>query len=584
MFSSLDTHFAEFIQRLDGRNIPDIFLAAALVSSSNRQGHICLDLKKVEGKILVTEENSDSLVCPPLEIWLEKLRDSPVVGKPGEFKPLILDAHSRLYLYRYWEYQEKLADLINNRIRSDEKKINFQSIRASLNQYFRETTDPETDWQKVAAFTSLTKNFCVISGGPGTGKTTTLAKIMAFLQEQNQSKPLRIALAAPTGKAAARLQEAIQNMKSKLTCPERIKKIIPEETSTIHRLVGAIPGSPYFRYHAQNPLPVDTTIIDEASMVDLALMSKLIQALPPQSKLILVGDKDQLASVEAGAVLGDICDTGNNHGYSKDFYDQIRAAAGIDLSNPPDENSESGIQDCIIQLRKSYRFGDQSGIGAVSRAVNQGDGALAIEMLQSPHLQDADWGILPQPKALSRSLREKILIGYCDYLKAEQPDQIFQLFERFRILCAFREGPYGVAAINALVEEILQSEKLIQSEKNWYHGRPIMITTNDYHLNLFNGDVGIALIDPETNHELRVFFIGPDRAIRKFHPLRLPPHETVYAMTVHKSQGSEFDEVLLLLPDTDAPVLTRELIYTGMTRAKKSVAVWGVESLFKNAN
>lgn len=583
MFSHLDIHFADFIYTLDGRNIPEIYLAAALVSNSRSQGHICLDLKGIAGKFLFDGDDGKPFTCPNLNPWLEKLNSSPVIGKPGEFKPLVLDDNSKLYLYRYWDYQEKLANLIKHRIAEAENDFDFEVLKTRLDRYFSSASNTEIDWQRMAAFVSFQKKFCVISGGPGTGKTTTIARIMAFLLEQNESNPPRIALAAPTGKAAARLQEAIKITKTKLDCSDRIKQLIPEESSTIHRLLGTIPKSPYFRYNAQNLLPVDVMIIDEASMVDLALMSKLVQALNPKGRLILVGDKDQLASVEAGAVLGDICDTGNEHDYSKHFFNQLKALTDFDFSNQQHGEIKTGIQDGIIQLNKSYRFSRDSGIGAVSRAVNDGDGDRAIAILNDEKFHDAKWIPLPLVNALPRLLRNTIVQGFRDYLTANDPFEAFQRFDQFRILCALREGPYGVNTINSMAETFLKEEKLINPEMTWYSGRPIMITSNDYHLNLFNGDIGIARRDSESHNDLRVFFIGADNTIRKFHPLRLPAHETIFAMTVHKSQGSEFDHVLLLLPDRDSPVVTRELIYTGITRAKKDVAVWGVESIFKNA-
>jgi len=583
MFSNLDIHFASFIDALDGKNVPELYLASALVSNSRSQGHICLDLKGVAGKYLFDGEDGTPFTCPDLTAWLEKLRQCSVIGKPGEFKPLILDNDSKLYLYRYWDYQQKLANLIKDRIAEAEEEIIFEMIKKRLDQYFSPTSNDEIDWQRVAAVTAFQKKFCVISGGPGTGKTTTIAKIIAFLLEQSESNPPRIALAAPTGKAAARLQEAIKNTKNQLNCSDRIKELIPEQASTIHRLLGTIPRSPYFRYNAQNLLPVDILFVDEASMVDLALMSKLVQALPATCRLILVGDKDQLASVEAGAVLGDICDTGNEHYYSKHCYSQLKALAGFDCSNQPPIESEPGIQDCIIQLKKNYRFSDASATGATSRLVNAGDGDGALAILKDEKFPAARWIPLPPANALPRQMRTTIIQGFRDYLIANDPLQAFQRFEQFRILCALREGPYGLSTLNSSVETFLKEEKLIEPEQPWYHGRPIMITSNDYQLNLFNGDVGIALKDSESDNEIRVFFIGADSTIRKFHPLRLPAHETVFAMTVHKSQGSEFDHVLLLLPDRDSPVLTRELIYTGITRARKKVEVWGVEPIFKNA-
>jgi len=287
--------------------------------------------------------------------------------------------------------------------------------------------------------------------------------------------------------------------------------------------------------------------------------------------------------VEAGAVLGDICDTGTEHSFSGSFYNDLKKVTGHEIDIQQNGRDESGIQDCIVQLQKSYRFGSDSGIRAVSHAVNEGDGDLAIKLLKGGKYRDIKWKELPRPNALPQVIKATIMQGYGDYLRASDPFEIFQVFERFRILCALREGPYGVVAINLLVEQILREEKLLKPDRRWYPGRPVLITRNDYNLRLFNGDMGIVLPDPSTNDDLRVFFLATEGTLRKFHPFRLPEHETVYAITVHKSQGSEFGKVLLLLPDRESPVLTRELIYTGISRARESVEIWGSECVFRAA-
>jgi len=590
ILSQLDVHFARFMARLAGTQDPELLLAAALASSHTRQGHICLNLAGLAGHTLLEEDGEDPIACPTLRHWQERLRGTTVVGTPGEFKPLILYDSSRLYLHRYWDYEDKLARLILGRVREQEGNIDTASLRQGLDRLFGKgpTSSPpgstqDTDWQKIAAFVSLVKKFCVISGGPGTGKTTTVAKILALALEQPRLETLRIALVAPTGKAAARLQEAVVRAKETLHCQDEIKEQIPEKASTIHRLLGSIPGSPYFRHHADNLLPLDLAVVDEASMVDLALMSKLVQALPPQARLVLLGDKDQLASVEAGAVLGDICDTGGGHTFSRPFKKHLKEVTGHDMGREEKEKAEPGICDCIVQLHRSFRFGSHSGIHGVSTAVNAGDGDLAADPVIAGQYQDVRWKHLPQPHVLPAAIRDAVINGYRDYLKAKDVEEVFHLFERFRILCALRKGPYGVVALNVLAEKTLKAEGLIRPAGEWYAGRPVLITRNDYHLRLFNGDVGIALPDHEADHDLRVFFPAPNGTFRKIHPIRLPEHETVYAMTVHKSQGSEFDKLLLLLPDRDAPVLTRELLYTGITRAKEAVEIWATEAVFRTA-
>lgn len=580
--SRLDLHFAAHLVRLSGRDIPELALAAALASSYTRQGHVCLDLSDIQGKRLPEGDNGEgAIVCPGLKEWCDRLRESTVVGDPGEYKPLILDRKCRLYLFRYWDYQERLVDSIRRRIHEDMPPMDVAALKNRLDLLFPGDNREDADWQKVSAFTALMKRFCVISGGPGTGKTTTVAKILALLLEEANPKRLRIVLAAPTGKAAARLQETIKQARETLPVADTIKGAIPSEASTIHRLLGSIPGSPYFRHNSQNPLPVDVVVVDEASMIDMALMSKLVQALPFQARLILLGDKDQLSSVEAGAVLGDICDTGHSPGFSACFCDHLKEATGCDIRHVKDEHGPP-IQDCIVQLRKNYRFGSDSGIAAVSSAVNSGDEGLAMALLKRGEYKDIKWLHLPR-SALPRALKDTILEEYGEYMKTGDPVRTFQIFERFRILAALREGPYGVAAINLFAEKILKEEKLIKPKGKWYAGRPVLITRNDYNLRLFNGDVGMVLQDRMAGNDLRVFFPSADGALRKIHPLRLPEHETVFAMTVHKSQGSEFDRVLLILPDRESPVLTRELLYTGITRARKSVQIWGAEEVFRCA-
>jgi exodeoxyribonuclease V alpha subunit len=427
----------------------------------------------------------------------------------------------------------------------------------------------------------MMKKFAVISGGPGTGKTTTAAKILALLLEDAWPAPLRIALAAPTGKGAARLQSAIYISKDSLVCSDQIKDALPASASTIHRLLGPIEGSPYFRHNPSNPLDLDVLLIDEASMVDLALMSKLVQALRPSSRLILLGDKDQLASVEAGAVLGDICNTGRSHSYSKRFSTSLEKATGYTVEG--ESKRVPPIADGIVHLRKNYRFASGGGIAELSSAVNRGDWLSSRTLLWEASNGDIAWRELPSRDSLRPALKETVLEGFRGAFDSPDAERVSGGLDQFRILCALREGPFGAPAVNLLVEEVLRAERLIRGEGKWYPGRPVLIARNDYELNLFNGDTGITLPDPGQPGELRVFFPTAGGMIRKVHPLRLPEHETCYAMTVHKSQGSEFERVLLILPDRDSPVLTRELVYTAVTRARRSVEIWGSQVVFRAA-
>ena len=596
----IDIHFARFISDISGNDDLGIFLGAAFASNATGNGDVCFDLASMAGKALLEKHGrQNSLICPKLFVWRKKLGATSAVGKPGDFCPLVLDEKNRLYLYRYWDYEKKLSDSIKERSGKDVNKedINKTVLNKSLKRLFPGKVEKDTDWQKMASIIPVFKRFCVISGGPGTGKTTVITKILALLLEHADGKKKRIFLAAPTGKAAARLGESIRNAKEKLNCNDYIKEAIPEETYTIHRMLKTIPGSPYFHYNAENPLPADIVVVDEASMVDLALMSKLVQALSVDAGLILVGDKDQLSSVEAGSVLGDICDRKNIHVFSENFCKKIEELTG----EKPDttagqgvlikqDSNRPGLHDCIVILRKSYRFSDRGGIGELSRAVNKGDTAGALRLLKKSDDKSISWKesiASPNEQAdLFRIFAENIIKAYSKYLKTDDPHKALELFNRFRILCAVKIGPFGVYAINRLVEDVLAQDGLIKpgnlSYNPWYRGRPVLITANDYNLELFNGDIGITMPAQGSNsNELYVFFQGTSGELRRFLPHRLPSHETVYAMTVHKSQGSEFENIHFVLPDKDYPLLTRELIYTAVTRAKQKISIWASETIIK---
>jgi exodeoxyribonuclease V alpha subunit len=579
-FSGFDCRFAEFIGRLDGTNDALLLLAAALVSRYRREGHICIDLAEHAERTFEIE-SSEPLCSPPLNNWLKSLAISPVVGNPGDAAPLVLDG-TRLYLYRYWHYEKTLSESLKERAGNIFELFDEANLIESFSRIFPRNDDmkQEIDWRKVAAFASVRNGLSVISGGPGTGKTYAVARILALLIEQTQERPLNIALSAPTGKAAARLQEAIKKAKATLTCSEAVKKAIPDEASTLHRLLGPIPCSPYFRFNGRNPLPFDAVVIDEASMVDLALFSKVMQALRPQSRLILLGDKDQLASVEAGSVLGDICNTRNVHRFTKGFIEICRRMTGEKFTESHSVTTFKSISDCIVHLTKSYRFDEKSGIHTAGITVNTGEGDKTLDLFKKGTFSDVLWKKLPQSDELHSRLEKWISGRYETYLKAADPMEALEAFGTFRILTALRDGPYGVENLNFLIERIMHQKAMIDRRSKWYAGRPVMILRNDYNLRLFNGDIGITMPSKDYDNDLRVFFPIAEGSLRSFPPLRLPEHETVYAMTVHKSQGSEFNDVLFITPDRDARVMTRELVYTAITRAKERLEVWGKEDVF----
>lgn len=541
--SAVGRHFARFMVELNGRPSTELEFSARLVSAWREAGHICVPLRTTGLRALAV-----------------KLREARVVGRPGEMKPLILDDRDRLYLQRYWHYENELARAITERLRPAEG-VDASLLARGLQRFFG--SDEQANEQQRAAATAVEKNFCVISGGPGTGKTRTVVVILALLVEQfsARGRKARIALAASTGKAAARMKESVERTAAELEIEPGVRAAIPSDAKTLHRLLGPISESPYFRHDAERPLAVDAVIVDEASMVDLALMTKLVAAVPTAARLILLGDKDQLASVEAGYVLGDICQVTS---------DSAR--------HPP-------ISQHIVELKRNYRFGSESGINRLSALVNAGEADAVLGILRDTRYADIRGVTLPAPGALAARLRECVMgpeesagnisAGYRAYRQTDDPREALMRFAAFRILAAVRRGPFGVINLNSLAQEALAAEGLIRPETGlFYAGRPVLVLRNDPQLKLFNGDVGLILPDPEADGALRAFFMDAGGLLRRVLPARLPEHETVFAMTVHKSQGSEFERVLLVLPDRESQVVTRELVYTGMTRARKEVELW----------
>jgi len=596
IFSDIDIQFAQFITALAGEINEDLRLSAALLSYFTMQGHICIELATLAEQTFpsAAEPSPFQITCPPLTRWLESLHNSRVVGKPGEYAPLILDQQHRLYLYKYWDYEQQLAILIRQRLTRTRNDTNVKLLAEGLSRLFP-VQDPLNleNRQKMAVEIAVQRNFCLISGGPGTGKTAIIIKILTLLLEQNAQ--LNIALAAPTGKAAIRLQESITHALPQLNCAQEIKAAIPQETYTIHRLLGINPDSLSSHNYANYLLPYDVVVIDEASMIDLALMTRLAQAIPLTARLILLGDKDQLISVEAGTVLGDICEVGKmpvettRSEYEPPIPKTLTGEKVDNLEKPMSNKVEASkttaalIAESIVLLEQNYRFSENSGIWQLAQAIKSGEGDKALQILTSDDYPDVRWHPLGISERLTTSLLEPIISHLITGLKEPTPEKVLQQFETFRILCATRRGPLGVANINRQIAEELNRKRIIRSHSRWYHGRPIMITRNDYTLKLFNGDIGILLRNPNNYGELQAFFSAPEDQIRIFWPNRLPEHETVYAMTIHKSQGSEFDHIFILLPPQISPILTRELIYTGITRARQTVTIAGSERIFKTA-
>ncbi|MBE0503940.1 MAG: exodeoxyribonuclease V subunit alpha [Desulfuromonadales bacterium] len=559
--SPLARHFVALLERLGPHDPPIVGELAARLLSAGENGDVCLDLRQeTEPQALITA-----------------LQQSSVVGAPGEWKPLILYPAGRLYLYRQWQAEHQLAAELIRRGQGLRKNVDLEVLSDGLQRLFPLRSDGSPDEQAIAAATAILKNFAVISGGPGTGKTTTVVKVLALLLEQAKT-PLRIALTAPTGKAAARLRESISRARAALPCTPEVRAAIPVETATLHRLLGANASGTSFRYGAERQLRVDVVVLDEASMVNLTLMQQLLSALPKGAQLIILGDRDQLASVEAGAVLDDICGAGEA-ARSPQFAALLAAlltGRGAPCGCP---DFPSGLADAIVTLKESRRFTAQGGIGSLCRTINAGQGEAALQLLRSGDPQ-VSWTDLAEPAALTTALADEVDAWVGDYLAAKNPQEALQRFGNFMLLTALRQGSLGSIALNLALEQMLVRRQRIASGKLWYAGRPVMITRNAPAQDLFNGDIGLCLPDPAADGALRVFFPTASGEVRGLAPLTLPAHETAFAMTVHKSQGSEFRRVLLLLPGQRSAILSRELLYTAVSRARESLKIFGVGEIF----
>ncbi|WP_060478484.1 MULTISPECIES: exodeoxyribonuclease V subunit alpha [Pseudomonas] len=615
---ALDRAFVSFLEERAPGSDPLLLLAAALASHQLGHGHVCLDLQQTLAEpdfALSLPPEGDALTGPlllpsqlladlDLRTWLQRIAASTLVADgdaPGQqARPLVLSGQ-RLYLRRYWSYERQIDQTL--RLRLSQSEAAPADLPARLAQLFDDGALPgQVDWQKLACALATRAGFSIITGGPGTGKTTTVVRLLALLQAPavEQGRPLRIRLAAPTGKAAARLTESIGQQVERLQVTAQVRGHIPTDVSTVHRLLGSRPGSRHFRHHAGNPLPLDVLVVDEASMIDLEMMANLLQALPPKARLILLGDKDQLASVEAGAVLGDLCRDAEEGRYSpatqawlEQIGGQSLAASGLEQGDA----QRNPLAQQVVMLRFSRRFGEGSGIGQLARLVNRQQAQAARDVLSMPPADVFGLALRnEQDKALDRLILDGLdrgsegPQGYRSYLRTigrhrpapgtafddprweQWAANVLHSFEDFQLLCAVRKGPWGVEGLNERVARVLHNAGLIDNQQLWYEGRPVLVTRNDYGLGLMNGDIGIALRLPDEQGQalLRVAFPRNDggTGVRFVLPSRLNEVETVYAMTVHKSQGSEFSHTALVLPDALNPVLTKELVYTGITRAK----------------
>ncbi|MCK5834645.1 MAG: exodeoxyribonuclease V subunit alpha, partial [Lentisphaeria bacterium] len=507
----------------------------------------------------------------------------------GDAKPLIYDEHLGLiYLYRYWQSEQDVAHFIKKRVGTLDSNL-CAGLEETFKLLFERGDSDERsynpiNWQEVAAFAALQSKFCVISGGPGTGKTTTVAKILTLLLKEDPS--LRIDLVAPTGKAADRLKESIRGVKETLPLaqlgvdPDKI----PNEASTIHRYLKYHPNQG-FRYNSENKRNTNLLLVDEASMVSVSLFSKLFSALEDDCRVILLGDKDQLASVDNGNVLGDITSAESINQFSQKFVDAYQKVAQCSKKPATLEvvKSPTALDDAVIKLEFSFRFKADSGIGVLSKMVNEAttaeDSTTAFDYLSksaNADKEDVFWSELPGEKQLGSSLKAflaqkelKLPLGrYKEACKQGDAQQALKAFGEIRVLCAVNEGVYGVLNLNELLEKIIFGKQ----QDLFYVGRPIIVTQNDHNLKIYNGDIGVILKDKENTSQ--AYFLSEGDGIKQISPAYLPDHQTAFATTIHKSQGSEFNTVLMVLPDQESRLLTKEIIYTGITRAKENITVW----------
>ncbi|MFC1617121.1 exodeoxyribonuclease V subunit alpha [Candidatus Margulisiibacteriota bacterium] len=533
LFPKISLYFAKFIVELENKSksnqakdtIFKLFLTALFCSKATLDGHICLNLSVIN-EIFQEEIETLGLNTFSDSDFQSKLLDCNVISKPGEFTPLIIN-NSKIYLHRYWQYEQNLITTFSALAKN---KINFNSeelLEKEISLSFPELLKQEARSQKQAIFKAFTSKLTIITGGPGTGKTSTITKLYSLLSKYFPGK--NIAIAAPTGKATVKINSILDN-------PIAI---------TIHRLMGARKSSSGFQYNNKNKLPYDIIIIDEASMIDLPLMSKVLDALDNAARLILIGDKDQLSSVEPGAFFGQLC---------TQYY------------------ADPAIKNSIIKLTHNYRFQKDSSLNKLVKYIQNNQTLNPTNLNKLINKNDIFIINCPSDKSLEKILTEKVIPQNTEYIKAITIRDALKKLQAFKVLSPVNKGPFGIRNLNFLIEKILEKKGLIQKKgQPFYENQPIIVRKNDYSLKLFNGDVGV--IRKNKAGKLSAFFEGPNKSIKEVMPALLPKFDIAYAMTVHKAQGSEFEKVLFVVGNTK--FLSRELIYTALTRAKKSVEIVG---------
>ena len=634
-----EVQFAGFLAGLEPEVSDDVLLAAVLTSHQLGRGHVCLPLAEllaepmnlldlpperpgIDTRVDPDRERKEKRALAALEQHLEaldpaemekRMHASTLVATGSGTTPLVYD-RGYLYLRRTWQAETDIAAAVADRGEWLEPVVGPSDLGPMIREIFagpedqparlerQEDSEPgggqtDVDWQQVACAVAARSRLAIITGGPGTGKTWTVVRIIALLQHLqalSSQEPLRIRLAAPTGKAAQRLSESIhQGWKEMVGRASPDGLVAPEKAATLHRLLGSQRHTRHFRHDHLNPLPADVVIVDEASMIDQEMMQSLLDALAPTTRLILLGDKDQLASVEAGAVFGDLCLGAEQADYSPGMAEWIERVSGANLSG---RAGQGGFADQRVMLRRNRR--SASVINDLAERVNEGDAAGAVDLLQDVSSQELNWLVADEDD--DTALRQLALQGgegaerkgYLHYLDeidrlrsglGMMPDQAridewagqcLDAYGHFQLLTALKRGPWGVEGINRKVRQWLAAVNIggapAVAAGEWFDGRPVMMKRNDYRTGLMNGDIGLCLAVPvDGENRLRVVFRKEKGRVHYYSPSRITDCETAWAMTVHKSQGSEFTHTVLVLPDQYNRVLTRELVYTGLTRARE---------------
>jgi len=564
---------------------------AYLVSKKLSEGNVCLNIKEevsfndIENKVFNNFQPNEKIL----------ISSKFVSSNPEDQKPFFL-SNNRLYLTRYYNYETKIIDRIMGFIEGEEAVIDerysfLEGLETAFVNKLASDTSPKyandaavlkMDWQLAGAINGFLNNFTIITGGPGTGKTTTVAKILGLLYKE--SPILKVALAAPTGKAGMRVIESLRKNKvvDELDIRGQIDALKP---FTLHRLLGFNYSSPYFKYNESNYLPYDVLIVDEASMIDVAMFAKFLQAVDPSKRVIMLGDKNQLASVEAGSLFGDLCSSVSelNKLTNKrvDFINSgvIREDAKISTDYIASSSSEM-LFEHVIELKKSHRFGEDSWIGKISKSIIEGKQT----EVASYYAESADTPSVSVNTDYNKGILKQFALGYKEYINEPDITEALHKINNLKVLCAVREGDQGIYHINTEIEKILEaSVKDFDTKDEFYENRPILVTKNDRELDLFNGDIGVIRKDNLTGN-IYAWFLDEDGNPRKILPGFLPGCETVFAMTIHKSQGSEYNDVMVIVPKNEQnKLLTRELLYTGVTRAINSVIIQGPQEIVEMA-